>query len=165
MEIKSAINFLDEQIQDPKKGLPDDIFYFISRTTPLVNVDLLIKDKDGRTLLAWRDDKYNGKGWHIPGGIIRFKETMEERLRKVASSEIGAEVSFNPKPLTFKQIIVEKQKNRSHFISFLFDCSIDAKFKPDNKGLTDTSNGFLKFHDKCPDNLLKCHEVYREYLN
>ena len=24
-------------------------------------------------LLTWRNDDYAGKGWHIPGGIVRFQ--------------------------------------------------------------------------------------------
>ena len=51
--------------------------------TPLVNVDLLIKDS-GRTLLTWRDDEFYGPGWHIPGGILGFKERALDRLAKVA---------------------------------------------------------------------------------
>ena len=75
-------------------GLPDEVFYYISRTTPLVNVDLLIKDENGRTLLSWRNDRYAGKGWHVPGGIVRFKETLETRVQKVAEIEVGVNISF-----------------------------------------------------------------------
>ena len=76
MDTKIAIKFLENQIKNPSKGLPQEIFFFISRITPMINVDLLIKDEKGRTLLAWRDDEFY-KGWHIPGGIIRFKEKTE----------------------------------------------------------------------------------------
>ncbi|MDB4264988.1 hypothetical protein N9893_02880, partial [bacterium] len=89
MVLKEAITSLDRSIQNATEGLPDEVFYFVSRTTPLVNVDLLIKDEDGRTLLAWRDDLYSGTGWHVPGGIVRFKETFESRVLKVAEIEIG----------------------------------------------------------------------------
>ena len=56
MSIADAIDVLDRSVTDPGLGLPDEVFYYISRTTPLVNVDLLIKDEIGRVLLAWRDD-------------------------------------------------------------------------------------------------------------
>ena len=46
------------------------------------------------TLLAWRDDHLNGKGWHIPGGIIRFKESIKKRINEVAKNEIGTLVDF-----------------------------------------------------------------------
>lgn len=43
----------------------------------MVNVDLLIKNvSSNETLLTWREDEYYGPGWHVPGGIVRFKETI-----------------------------------------------------------------------------------------
>src|SRR4030042_2731238 len=82
LNIAEAIAALDRQVPNPSAGLPEELFLYISRTTPLVNVDLLIKDENGRTLLAWRDDQYSGKGWHVPGGIGRFKEPLERRGTK-----------------------------------------------------------------------------------
>jgi len=164
MNINEAIEYLDKCVPDPTSGLPDEVFYYISRTTPLINVDLLIKDEKGRTLLGWRDDKYSGTGWHIPGGIIRFKEKMEDRIRAVAELEIGTEVQFDPKPIEINEMIDWKKNDRGHFISILFECSLFSNFKPKNKNLTETDPGFLKWHDKCPDNLLGWHEVYRKYI-
>ena len=164
MTIKDAIVFLDKSVPDPKVGLPDEVFYFISRITPLINVDLLIKDERGRTLLAWRDDQHAGKGWHIPGGIIRFKETFETRIKEVAKSEIGTEVKFDPNPIAINEIINEKRNTRGHFISILYKCSLPSTFIPENKGLKEIDPGFLKWHENCPDNLLEFHEIYRKYL-
>ena len=63
---------IEQYIDDPREGLTEEIFYFISKLTPLVNVDLLIKNELNETLLTWRHDKFYGPAWHIPGGIIRF---------------------------------------------------------------------------------------------
>ena len=87
MTIQEAIKYLEGQIVDPRVGLPSEIFYFITRLTPMVNVDLLIKDENGRSLLSWRDDKFSGSGWHIPGGIVRYKEKMKNRLNEVAKQK------------------------------------------------------------------------------
>lgn len=164
MDINEAIEYLDKCAPDPTAGLPDEIFYYISRTTPLINVDLLIKDERGRTLLGWRDDKYTGQGWHVLGGIIRFKETFETRIKKVAESEVGAEIQFDLTPIAINQIISKEDKIRGHFISLLYNCSLSSTFIPENKNLKETDPGFLKWHDKCPANLLKWHEIYRKYL-
>lgn len=164
MNIKEAIELIDNEVQNPENGLPLDVFYYISRTTPLVNVDLLIKDEKGRVLLSWRDDEHSGKGWHIPGGIVRYKETLEERLQKVAINELGTEVKFNPTPLTSRQIIHPERKIRAHFISFLYDCHLDSSFEPDNKSLKEHDAGFLKWHNNCPKDLLKCHLPYKKLI-
>ena len=163
MNIHKAIEFLEKQIPNPSLGLPEEIFLFISRTTPLVNVDLLIKDEKGRTLLLWRDDQYAGKGWHVPGGIVRFKERLEERVQEVAKKEIGTAVKFDPIPLAINQMICERDI-RGHFVSILYKCFLSGKFIPKNKGLSNKDPGYLMWHDSCPTNLIKVHEIYRHYI-
>ena len=161
MNIADAIAVLDKQVPNPSEGLSDELFLFISRITAIVNVDLLIKDEKGRTLLAWRNTQHCGEGWHLPGGIIRFKETMKERLEKVAETEIGTKVEVEPKPVAINEI---KQKTRGHFISFLYKCYLSSSFIPENKGLKETDAGYLKWHESCPRNLLKVHKIYEEYI-
>lgn len=164
MKTADVINFLRREIQNPSLGLPDDIFYFVSSLTPLVNVDLLIKDEKNRTLLSWRDDKYAGKGWHIPGGIVRFKETFETRVKKVAETEIGADVSFETVPIAINQCIHHEHDVRGHFISILFKCFLSSEFVPQNKGLSANDAGHLMWHDVCPNNLIKYHEMYKKFI-
>lgn len=149
---------------EPSQGLSDELFYFISRTTPLINVDLLIQDKLGRTLLSWRDDPYAGTGWHIPGGIVRFKEHLENRILKVAETELGAAVTFDPVPIAISQFIHEKTEVRGHFISLLFRCFLSPDFQPRNEGVTPEEHGYLAWHRNCPDNLISVHNVYRKFI-
>ncbi|MDP3705980.1 MAG: NUDIX hydrolase [Legionellaceae bacterium] len=164
MNLFEAVSFLKKEIQDPSEGLPDDVFYFVSSVTPMINVDLLIKDESGRFLLSWRDDQYAGKGWHLPGGIVRFKETLITRLKKVAEEEIGSQVDFTPKPIAINEILSEKRSVRGHFISLLYECFLNENFEPKNKGLLKTDPGFVQWHDRCPDDLLILHNIYKKYL-
>ena len=159
-----AIQYLQQCVDDPSRGLPDDIFYYISSTTPLINVDLMIKDSNNRIIFAWRDDKYSGTGWHIPGGIIRFKETIEDRIKQVALKEIGQEVEYDPDPIVIKQIIHKDRDKRGHFISLLFNCRISNDFEFDNSDLNISDPGFLMWHKGEPEQLLPCHHMYRKYL-
>jgi colanic acid biosynthesis protein WcaH len=162
---EAAISTLVEAVPDPSSGLPDEIFYYVSRTTPLVNVDLLLKDENGRTLLSWRNDLYAGRGWHIPGGIVRFKERLETRIGKVAEVEIGASINFDPTPIAMHQIIHQERDIRGHFISFLYKCSLSGTFKPLNEGISPGDRGYLKWHDRCPVNLLPVHGIYRKFID
>jgi len=164
MNILDAIAILNKQVPNPSAGLPNDLFFYISRVTPLVNVDLLIKDEFGRTLLSWRNDEYAGRGWHLPGGVVRFRETLETRVKKVAETEIGTSVDFDPNPIAINQIINDEREIRGHFISILYKCSLSSAFVPENKGISNTDAGYLMWHDSCPDNLLKFHEIYRKFL-
>ncbi|MEO1944761.1 MAG: NUDIX domain-containing protein, partial [Candidatus Thioglobus sp.] len=74
------IDELDEIIKNPNSGLPEEVFLFTSRITPIVNVDLIIRNNNNETLLTWRGGDYYSPGWHIPGGIVRYKESMHERI-------------------------------------------------------------------------------------
>lgn len=164
MNIHVAIKELDKQIGNPSLGLPEEVFLFVSRVTPLVNVDLLIKDETGRTLLSWRDDQYAGAGWHVPGGVVRFKENLETRIMEVAKKEIGAVVKFDPSPIAINQTICP-HNNRGHFISLLYRCFLSGKYIPKNKGLTKKDNGFLMWHDSCPKNLVKIQRrIYKKFI-
>ena len=161
MNINNAIEFLDNKITNPKEGLPDEIFYYLSRITPLINVDLLIKDENGRTLLSWRNDQYIDRmGWHIPGGIVRYKETLETRIKKVAETEIGVDIDFDPVPITISQMIHPEREIRGHFVSLLYKCFLSSTFIPENKGVSPKEFGYLAWHKVCPNNLIEYHEIY-----
>lgn len=162
--LTDAIAILESHIENAREGLPFAVFELISRLTPMVNVDLLIKDSHDRFLLAWRDDQFAGQGWHIPGGIIRFKETLHQRIQQVALREIGKSVEFDPEPIAMNQVHCSHD-TRGHFISLLYSCRIDDDYELDNHGRLPSDPGFLAWHEQCPDNLVKVHEMYRTFLS
>lgn len=98
--------------------LPKEEFLSLSSKTPLINVDLFIVNELGDVLLSWRDDEHCGRGWHIPGGIIRHGETMMTRLRLTAERELGFVPEYENAPCKITEIFLE-QKYRNHFISLL----------------------------------------------
>jgi len=163
--VEQAIKTLDAAIGDPCAGLPDEVFRFASGITPLINVDLLIKDADGRTLLTWRDDGFGKPGWHIPGGIIRFKEPISARIREVARTELGAEVEFESSPLALHEIIHPERRVRGHFISLLYRCSLTSP--PDEQlryGSGAVRPNQWKWHAACPDDMIAVHRIYGKYF-
>lgn len=152
-------------------GLPEEIFLAVSSLMPIPNVDLLIRDKEGRILLSWRDDIFFGTGWHIPGGCIRFKETMLERVQETARSELHTEVLVNPNPLAVRDVIIDKEKNeqptqkkRAHHLAVLYECYLPKGYDIDNGDLEETDVGYLKWFKTIPDNILKVHDCYKDIL-
>jgi colanic acid biosynthesis protein WcaH len=144
-------------------GLPEDVFQFVSRLTPLINVDLLIRDDRGRTLLTWRDDEFFGTGWHVPGGIIRYKETAADRIRACARGELGADVSFEPTPL-FVAETIRQDATRGHFISLLFRCRLTSSLDEAKRGGSRPRPGGWQWHDRCPDDLLDVQRQYARFF-
>ena len=89
MIFKLIVYILNKLINKPGIGLPEPIFYFATRITPIVNVDLLIISNKYGYFLTWRDDEFAGRGWHLPGGVVRVNETLLERARLVLINEIN----------------------------------------------------------------------------
>jgi ADP-ribose pyrophosphatase YjhB (NUDIX family) len=145
--------------------LPEELFLFVSRLTPLICVDLLIKDDQDRTLFTWRDDEIFGRGWHLPGGVIRHNERFEDRISKVGQLELGAELEYETVPLQYIQDIDPIKRNRGHFIAFLYSCRLVSEADPSRQYLNGTPQvGEWAWFSDAPAPLLKVHEVYRSYF-
>jgi len=163
--LKDAIEAIDAAVPDATRGLPEDVFYLVSRMTPMINVDLLIKNEAGATLLTWRADRYYGPGWHVPGGIVRFKERWEDRIAAVADGELKARVRFSATPVAVRQPMNPHRATRGHFISLLFPCTLETP--PDERlrhSEGEPRNGAWAWHGRCPDDLIPQHAMYREFL-
>ncbi len=173
-EIIEAIeNFkqvLDEKGIDPSTALGTDLFNFVSTLTPIVNVDLFIHDSDGRVLLSYRDnDPTTGSGWHIPGGCVRFRETLDSRIHKTAFKELGTDIIYNPRPVLAKESFGEdgladqNDHVRGHFISLLYDCTLS----PDAKIINcdgEKIAGHLGWFTDVPEGFIEVQQFYKPYL-
>jgi ADP-ribose pyrophosphatase YjhB (NUDIX family) len=164
--LQSLLDEALEHIPDARAGLPREAFYFVSQLTPLINVDLLVKNKLGQSLLTWRHDQFYGPAWHLPGGIIRFKESITDRLIKVAEIELGCKVKFDPEPINVRSQITEKRDIRGHFISLLYLCELDGNLDSSRRAEQhNPQNGEWQWHDKAPVDLLGVHESFRKFIN
>ena len=155
----------------PEQGLGEELFLQISSLVPIVNVDLLVFNDRGKFLMTMRDDPHCGKGWHVPGGCVRFKETCEERIRKVALRELGiTQITFDKDPIKVFEIIenehrpIENQNERAHFITLVYKCYVNNTYEINNANLTEEDAGYVKWFDKLPDDLLSIQNCYRELL-
>ena len=163
-ELRGHIATLEEAAGDARGGLPEDLFLFVSRITPLVNVDLLVKDDRDRTLLTWRDDEFFGRGWHVPGGIIRYKESAADRVRACARDELGADVECEAAPLLVSETI-RPARARGHFVSLLFRCRILTGPDPLRRAASGChARGSWQWHDHCPPDLLDVQRHYAPFF-
>lgn len=173
MNIKEKLNeIIKENNIIPEYGIGTETFLFVSTLIPIVNVDLLVYNDLGQFLLTRRNDSHSGTGWHIPGGCVRFKETIEERIRKVASTELGIDnIRFEKEPIKIFQIIdngsrpLDNQRERAHFISLVYKCHVDSTFKINNINLTEKDTGYMRWFDKLPEDLLLIQSCYKEILD
>jgi ADP-ribose pyrophosphatase YjhB (NUDIX family) len=161
MTVEADLENVLANMSDPQIGLPDEVFHFIRKVTPLVNVDLLIR-RDGRTLLAWREDEYD-KGWHIPGGIVRFREAFHSRIEAVALTEIGATVESEASPCNLVEL---RQHRRGHFISLLYRCGLTSEIDPARmySGHGKPANGSLSWIEGVPQDIYPAQLFYKDWL-
>lgn len=143
MECNDLISMLESFIPDPHQGLPEDVSLFLSRIISLINIDLLIKDARNRTLLTWSDDAYSGLGWHVPKGIISYKETVATRIKAAGRQELRAEVEYDPVPIAINEVIHPTRNIRDHFISLLFRCQLTTPLDENRRYHKETKARFL----------------------
>jgi colanic acid biosynthesis protein WcaH len=162
---RDALQALESWVPDPRGGLPYDLFLFFTRFIPMVNVDLLIQDRDKGLLLTWRDDEFYGAGWHIPGGIIRYKETAEERIRATAQIELGATLEHHPEPVAVEQGIELERRERGHFVAIVYACRLTSEPDPERAFRAGTPvRGQWAWHRTCPPDLIPAQSAYRRFF-
>ena len=156
---------------NPEKGLGDELFLTVSSLVPIVNVDLLVYNEKGQFILTWRDDPYCGRGWHVPGGCIRFKETCADRIRKVAQKELGIkDIKYDQGPTKLFEIInrehrdIKIQNERGHFITLVYKCYAPRDFSLDVQPFTKGEVGYMQWFNHLPDNLLSIQSCYKELI-
>jgi len=164
-DLNRVIGLLEEVVPDARQGLGEELFHAVSRLTPMVNVELLIRDEEGKTLLTWRDDELYGPGWHFPGGVLRFKETFAERISAVARLELGSTVSHPEHPDEVRAATSDVRDIRGHFVSLLFNCQLTSALDDNRRATkTDPTNGQWAWHAQKPANLLPVQNRQFGYL-
>jgi len=164
---KHSLDEFYEKNKDNKiLNVPDKLFQSISKIIPVVNTDLLVKNSKGEILLSWRDDTYSGNGWHVPGRIIRIKETFVDCLNRCAEMEIEVPLIINGNHIDVNEIIYSHKTVRSHFISFLYEAFMEDQYvNKINVYKKEGQVGFLKWFKECPDDLIEGQSLYRKYFN
>ena len=72
--------------------LKQEEYDFIFNRVPRLCVDMVIRNEKGGILLTRRNIEPYKNLWHLPGGMVRFKETIADAANRVAQKEFGATV-------------------------------------------------------------------------
>jgi colanic acid biosynthesis protein WcaH len=63
--------------------------------TPLVSIDLVIRNSKGEVLLGKRVNRPARGYWFVPGGRILKNEQIESAIRRISRNELGFEISLS----------------------------------------------------------------------
>jgi len=68
---------------------PSTDFKTIVRSTPLVFIDLIVRDSDGNVLLGKRSDRPAQGFWFVPGGRVLKDESFDYAFKRLIKEELG----------------------------------------------------------------------------
>lgn len=69
-------------------------FSFVIENTPLVSIDLVVKNEQGQALLGERLNRPAKGFWFVPGGRILKDESMAKAFQRLTLDELGQEFSI-----------------------------------------------------------------------
>lgn len=143
-------------MKDPSKPLSLKTFKYIYSQVPRLCLDIVIKSPKG--ILLTRRNIAPAKGsWHLPGGSILFKESVQASVQRICQRELGTKVTV----AKFLQFIEYYKYNSTfgHTLSLVFkvkpkgriqlnsEASACDYFKiPPPKTMTEVSNFLRKIY-------------------
>lgn len=71
--------------------LPDETFKRVIQYTPLISIDLIVRNEQGEVLLGKRVNAPAKGYWFVPGGRVRKNETLDDAFIRLVCEELGIE--------------------------------------------------------------------------
>lgn len=71
--------------------LPDETFKSVIQHTPLISIDLIVRNEQGEILLGKRLNAPAKGYWFVPGGRVRKNETLDDAFVRLVKEELGIE--------------------------------------------------------------------------
>lgn len=75
--------------------LDKETFSTVIESTPLVSIDLVVKNKQGEALLGERLNKPAKGDWFVPGGRILKNESLANAFKRLTLEELGQEFTID----------------------------------------------------------------------
>lgn len=102
--------------------LSDKDYDFIYSKSPRTCVDIVIRSDKGVLMIQRVSSPYNKK-FSLPGGRVKFRESINKAISRIAKKEIGVDVKVE-KLLGWMEFLKETQnKSKRHSVSLVFLCS------------------------------------------
>ena len=82
--------------------LPHDQLLEVIKLTPLVSIDLVLRDQESRILMGKRNNEPAKGFWFVPGGRIYKDEKLKDALCRICQTELGPNIS--PDSFSFREV-------------------------------------------------------------
>lgn len=112
--------------------LPMDVFSVVVESTPLVSIDLVVRNTQGLILLGKRLNRPAQNFWFVPGGRILKGESMACAFSRIVREELGADkqltdVTFLGPFEHFYDDNVTGRAFTTHYVVLGYEISIDLE--------------------------------------
>ncbi len=71
--------------------LPENVFKIVIESTPLISIDLIVRNDAGKILLGKRLNRPAQGYWFVPGGRVLKDESIENAFARLVKQELGCE--------------------------------------------------------------------------
>ncbi|MFQ3176207.1 MAG: colanic acid biosynthesis protein WcaH [Psychromonas sp.] len=73
--------------------LDETTFKTVIASSPLISIDLVVKNTKGEYLLGYRNNRPAQGFWFVPGGRILKNETMDDAFIRLCQDELGVSLT------------------------------------------------------------------------
>lgn len=104
----------------------------VIKKTPLVAIDLIIKNNLNEVLLGLRNNEPAKNFWFVPGGRILIRERISDSFQRIVREELGTNLSFNDATFlgVFEHFYEENFANESgvgtHYVVLAYEVNING---------------------------------------
>ena len=142
---------------EKNRRLTDEEYEFIFSRVPRLCLDFIII-KDDRILLSQRDiEPYKGF-WHLPGGMVRYKESFDDAAERILQDELGVSPT-NKESAGFIEFLKEVNENglHTHSVSIVFKTKLgEGKIRGSNQASE------VDFFESLPENVIPPQKKFLE---
>lgn len=111
--------------------LDNKSFETIIDSTPLISLDLVVKNKQGQALLGLRTNRPALNWWFVPGGRIQKNESMSVAFSRLCLNELGLALSIEQAKFIgpfehFYPDSVFGENVSTHYVVLAYEITVDA---------------------------------------
>ena len=112
--------------------LTPEEFAFVVRRTPLISIDLIVRNRRAEMLLGLRRNRPAQGFWFVPGSSIRKNESLAQAFQRVTRSELGRELPIGAARLrgVFEHFYDDNFSGDptfgTHYVVLAYELPIDA---------------------------------------
>ncbi len=150
--------------------LPDETFKSIIQHTPLISIDLIVRNEQGEVLLGKRVNAPAKGYWFVPGGRVRKNETLDEAFVRLVKEELGIESGITRTDTKFLGVFehfyddcIFNNKVTTHYVAIGYEINIKNCNK--NMVVNDQHLNYEWFNKNKILNNFNIHQYTHLYLN